>query len=721
MQGFTSSISYFPTEIAQFKLKCHAAAAQYALEIYRLGYYGGSGARLIASVPIATAACDQQPACEWAAETKMTDCHNWKVSVEWPIPAGTHTGVYLALPVALADRKVGGYIPFVVKQPASKQGSALLFKTSDLTWVAYNKYGGWNVYGRNHSKDFSTRAYAASYNRPFANRLTYPIGQQQNFVLGSEFAMLYWLEKYGYDVSYAACRDIETLHQQQLLGRYQVLLSVGHDEYWTKGMKQAFKAARDEGVHLAFFSGNEMFWRVIWQEDYQHTLSELKLSSVLNDKREDQRSFVCRKESIDDKPSPHTDLWTGTFGDPRHQLPDPENSLSGQLFMVNSYRNDSLTVSGEEMGLRFWRNTSFHHIHRPRAPDSYRTPAGVLGYEWDIFVDDVFRPPGLFTLSSTTMMVGYGLSENYGASYRGSGTVTHKLTLYRHHTPNTTNITSHAAMEQYCSNLHQEEKQGLSALVFGAGTIQWAWALSSFRDGDPMPVDINIQQATMNLFADMGTFPDSTLNTQGRITLWNDSHDQAVKAGQYLVYPTASTDTDPPISHLSLFGSVNATGKLRIWGTARDQGGGKVAGVEVSVDAGKSWHLATGRTRWRYHFSHLGHNPGRAHGFHGNQSAFDSVLHDISSSEYVLREQLVRQGRLYGVGSRWPSKGMVMVVMSRAVDDSGNLEKVHVSPCLCKLLGRSSGNDSSSSSSRGRAAGNVLVLGEAGNLSNNLC
>ena len=78
--------------------------------------------------------------------------------------------------------------------------------------------------------------------------------------------MIYWLEKNGYDVSYASCFDIEEYDRKDLLTTrmFKVLLSVGHDEYWTQAMKDAYVRARNAGVNLAFFSGNELFWKIRW-------------------------------------------------------------------------------------------------------------------------------------------------------------------------------------------------------------------------------------------------------------------------------------------------------------------------------------------------------------------------------------------------------------------------------------------------------------------------
>ena len=75
-------------------------------------------------------------------------------------------------------------------------------------------------------------------------------------------------------------------------------------------------------------------------------------------------------------------------------------------------------------------------------------PAGTLGHEWDEDLDNGFRPAGLMRLSSTTLAVDSYIKD-YGNVY-GPGTATHSLTLYR--APS-------------------------GALVFGAGTVQWAWGL----------------------------------------------------------------------------------------------------------------------------------------------------------------------------------------------------------------------------------------------------
>ena len=122
------------------------------------------------------------------------------------------------------------------------------------------------------------------------------------------------------------------------------------------------------------------------------------------------------------------------------------------------------------------------------------------------------------------------------------------------------------------------------ALVFGAGTIQWSWGLDSNHDrgGSSVP-DIRMQQATVNLLADMSAQP---------VTL---------QPG--LVAASASTDSTAPSSSIATpanGASVAAGSPVTISGTAADTGGGVVGAVEVSIDGGASWHPVQGRENWSY-------------------------------------------------------------------------------------------------------------------------
>jgi hypothetical protein len=190
---------------------------------------------------------------------------------------------------------------------------------------AYNRWGGVGTYGGSgmghgvadyggqalDPENPKRRAFKVSYNRPLVTRDYRAI----NMPLGAEYPMIRFLEKHGYDVNYAAGVDTHRAGSA-LLARHRAFLSVGHDEYWSGPQRRAVERARDEsGLHLLFLSGNEVFWRVRWEDD--------------------MRTMVCYKDSqADVKLDPVPGEWTGTFRDSRPINPlgaAPENALTGQV------------------------------------------------------------------------------------------------------------------------------------------------------------------------------------------------------------------------------------------------------------------------------------------------------------------------------------------------------------------------------------------------------
>lgn len=90
-----------------------------------------------------------------------------------------------------------------------------------------------------------------------------------NEVLGFYDApMLDWLERNGYGDQVDYCTDID-VHldtEQTLLSKYDLLLSVGHDEYWSPEMRKHVERFRDAGGNIAFLSGNTCCWKVTLAE-----------------------------------------------------------------------------------------------------------------------------------------------------------------------------------------------------------------------------------------------------------------------------------------------------------------------------------------------------------------------------------------------------------------------------------------------------------------------
>ena len=356
--------------------------------------------------------------------------------------------------------------------------------------------------------------------------------------------MVRWLEANGYDVTYFT--DVDTDRNGSLILNHKLFLSNGHDEYWSGNQRAKVEAARAAGVHLAFFSGNTNYWKTRWE-------------SSIDGAGVPYRTLVCYKETwanaVIDPNDPPT--WTGTWRDPRFSPPAdggrPENALMGTLSLVVGPYQGTMTVPQSDGRMRFWRNTAIATLN----PGQTATLApGSLGNELDADEDNGFRPAGLFHLTTNTVNSDQILLD-YGSTV-GQGTMVHHLTLYRH--------TS-------------------GSLVFSAGTYRWSWGLDANHDLNSLgqTTDVSMQQATVNLFADMGVQP------------------KTLQPGLGLA--TASTDLLAPNSAFtapSAGASVSSGTITTITGTALDSGGGVAGGVEISTDGGTIWHRATGRESWSY-------------------------------------------------------------------------------------------------------------------------
>ncbi|HEY8157325.1 MAG TPA: N,N-dimethylformamidase beta subunit family domain-containing protein [Methylobacter sp.] len=543
LQGFTTDISVNHGSTVNFKIQ--SGTNNWRIDIYRLGYYQGNGARLITTINMNSS--QSQPAPVTDTTTGEVDAGNWSVTAFWVVPSTAVSGVYIAHLVDQNNTSNENHIPFIVR--ADESTSDILFQTSDTTWHAYNGWGGANLYGGHGPGGDSAagRAYKVSYNRPIATRDKVGWGAgTQDFLFGAEYAAIYWLEQNGYDVSYIA--GVDTARSPSLLHQHNVFTSTGHDEYWDTTARANVEAARGAGVNLVFMSGNEVYWKTRWEPSIDGSATPY-------------RTLVCYKETrhsapLDPLDASPTWTWTGTWRDLRLSPPadggKPENNLTGTIFQVDSWRTDAIQVPYAMSGLRFWRNTP--NVSKLAPGNSWSLTQNILGYEWDASPDNGFAPEGLIDLSSTTLNVNTYLLD-YGIK-TGSGTATHNLTMYR------------------------DPSSG--ALVFGAGTVFWSWGLSDWHDGTPTPTDPDIQQAMVNLLADMGVQPGS------------------LQAG--LIAAAKSTDTTPPTSSISTpstGSSFSEAQPVTISGVASDIDG-QVAGVEVSVDGGKTWFRASGTTNWSY-------------------------------------------------------------------------------------------------------------------------
>ena len=315
IQGFATDVSVQRGTTVHFKIK--TSSTDYHLDIYRVGYYQGLGRARSRATSRRRLRC-RRPSRRVCFDpaSAMTDCGNWRESASWAVPSTAVSGIYFAM-LTRDDLLFNAFshIFFVVRDDSSH--ADVLYQTSDTTYNAYNRYGGNSLYsctiGCPPGAD-PPRGYKVSFNRP---NTAADIELADSF-FHSEFQMVKWLEQNGYDVAYQSSVDTDRLGAS-VLQQHKVFVSSGHDEYWSGAQRTNVEAARDAGVNLAFFSGNEVFWKIRYENSTDGSSTAYRTQVSYK-----ETHSATRLDPRD--PS----IWTGTWRDARFSPPAdggrPENS-----------------------------------------------------------------------------------------------------------------------------------------------------------------------------------------------------------------------------------------------------------------------------------------------------------------------------------------------------------------------------------------------------------
>jgi hypothetical protein len=236
-----------------------APASPFEIEIFRMGYYGGKGARLMQKLGPFEGKPQATPK---PGKKNIHEC-TWEPSTEITIPADWTSGVYLGrLSMIPPNDQTNGYQSYVVFIVKDDRPVDILFQCSDNTWQAYNRWpDNYSVYT---DKKGNQGPWAdVSFNRPYGREAQFEGVVNDPLTLGSgeflpfEFPLAYWLEKEGYDVSYVSNSDM--ISPERGL-KAKAFISVGHDEYWDIRQYQSVVKMRDSGVNLLFLAGNSVCW-----------------------------------------------------------------------------------------------------------------------------------------------------------------------------------------------------------------------------------------------------------------------------------------------------------------------------------------------------------------------------------------------------------------------------------------------------------------------------
>jgi hypothetical protein len=365
VKGYASATSVGLGQSIDFMVSVNPAQT-FSMSFYRIGWYQGLGGRLLLNTGALAGAAQNK--CVPIATTGLIDC-GWSPSYHLSVPATWTSGVYLA--VLTNSLGYQNYIDFVVRDG---RPAPLRYVQPVNTYQAYNNYPddhltGKSLYDYNSSGAItaanSPRAVKVSFNRPYADR---GYGDFLNY----EIDLVRWLERSGYDITYTT--DVDTdLGGAEALRTSLGVISAGHSEYWSAGMRNAVEAARDSGVNVAFLGANASYWQVRYEPDSAGTAD---------------RVVVCYKDpSIDPVQGPLTTVnWRSA------PVNRPEQSMVGVQFtsQVNWGNNVDYVVAN-----------SSHWVYASTGFLDGDHVAGLVGYEMDRSMPNYPLPAGTgYTLLS---------------------------------------------------------------------------------------------------------------------------------------------------------------------------------------------------------------------------------------------------------------------------------------------------------------------------------
>ncbi len=351
----------------QATLQVRSTLGDATVSAVRMGSYRGAGGRVVWTSPATTVAPQPEPQVRagrmvvagWSPTLTLD-------TMGWP------DGAYL---LVLRAGGKGAYVPLTIR-PASVAGRLVLVNPT-ATWQAYNDFGGYSLYKGPGQEPHAT---AVSFDRPYNDNA-------QHFLL-DEYPYVKVAEEHGLPVAYLTSEDLET---PGILTGALGLVSGGHDEYWSVPMRDAVEAARDQGVNLAFLGGNEVYWRVRFEDDQRTLVGYRNLSG-----QDPQRGPTT------------TALWRA---DPSAR---PENSLTGQLYECYPVTGDWVVTTPDWFG------------YAGTGVTQGTTFKGVIGVESNRAYPVPSTPASLQVVASAPVSCGQGRSVHTATYYTtasGAGVV----------------------------------------------------------------------------------------------------------------------------------------------------------------------------------------------------------------------------------------------------------------------------------------------------------
>ncbi|HYO52789.1 N,N-dimethylformamidase beta subunit family domain-containing protein [Archangium sp.] len=326
---------------------------KFSWEVYRLGYYGALGGReVVRGGPLQ--AVPQAP-CPPQKPTGIIAC-NWTPTLELETNASWVRGVYVVKLVR--EDGYQRYVPFFVRDARPRSEVTVIIPTT--TWAAYNTWGGTSLYDDKFRITGRGRAFQSSFDRPYSR------GHGLGHLLEDEQGLIMWLEAQGLDVAYVPNEELE--RSGDALREAKVLMLSGHDEYWTRTLRDRADKAVAEGRSIINLGANQAYWQV-------------RLEPAVDGRP--RRIVTCYKGDAQDPMGPRSADRTTKFRD--LAVPRPENALLGVMFSSRWHQfafpmviTDADHWAFEGTGLRngdtLWRANGYE---QDQVVDNGQSPAGL--------------------------------------------------------------------------------------------------------------------------------------------------------------------------------------------------------------------------------------------------------------------------------------------------------------------------------------------------------
>ena len=340
--GYPGRLSYLPAEEVAFHLS--TSEKSIALVIERIG----------AKVEKVTERAGIAGKAHRIPDRASSHGCQWPVGFRLKIPADWKSGYYQAT-LSVADGKAKSTLFFIVRSGAPGKSSMILLQLATNTYNAYTNWGGHSFYSY-HDRD-GLQGHRVSFHRPISSQFS-----RLNFT-GWELHFSRWAEANGYTIDYAVNNDLE--FHSEMLKHYRLVLSVGHDEYWSAPMRDNLEKFIADGGNVAFFSGNTCCWQ-IRNEDNGNALTCWKQWYNLDPvfRRGDHKLLST--------------LWS------HHLLQRPENHLTGVGFLWGGYhRSHGQFMDGLASFITHRPNHWVFEGTRLKRGDRFGGKDTIVGYECD--------------------------------------------------------------------------------------------------------------------------------------------------------------------------------------------------------------------------------------------------------------------------------------------------------------------------------------------------